>query len=243
MDGKKMTGGIKGGILLFVVRVALDLGMNVRFGVLEAGRHGAPQQRRRLIVMATRRGTRLPDWPAPSTVFQATSGTVTETLKFQREAEPKELRFNAYGPSKHPCASHPALTVLSAISDLPGFEYDDPCQIAPVTEDYADLRERRQELYSGRLYSISEMKKAGFAGKMNQPFEKPPLTNFQRLARQGCPRRKDKDGNEVKMVTAHVAPKFLKPELVEALCRVALFDRADHFSGSLAGLRNPLDMH
>ena len=56
-------------VLKLTLRCFLVMGYQVTFGILQAGHYGIPQTRRRLIIMATAPGIRLPAYPEPMHVF------------------------------------------------------------------------------------------------------------------------------------------------------------------------------
>ncbi|CAG9461200.1 unnamed protein product [Pedinophyceae sp. YPF-701] len=95
-----------------VVRTMIDLGYQVRLGVLPASAYGAPQHRPRLFVVGARagEGQRLPEWPAPTHVYRTTGITL-----FPRRSD---LACRALGPPDHDNLA-PAVTVRDAIGDLP----------------------------------------------------------------------------------------------------------------------------
>nr|ABD64771.1 Met1 [Volvox carteri f. nagariensis] len=61
-----------GEVFRLVVRTLLDLGYQVRFGILNAGHFGVPQSRKRTFIWAALPGEVLPEWPTPRHVFVAT---------------------------------------------------------------------------------------------------------------------------------------------------------------------------
>ncbi|GLI71179.1 hypothetical protein VaNZ11_016282 [Volvox africanus] len=109
-----------GEVFRLVVRTLLDLGYQVRFGILNAGHYGAPQSRKRTFIWAALPGEILPDWPAPRHVF------VSAQLGLKMDYSggggggmaPPGGYFFASGPPL-PGAPLRCVTVYDAIGDLP----------------------------------------------------------------------------------------------------------------------------
>jgi DNA (cytosine-5)-methyltransferase 1 len=59
----------KGQTFKLVVKTLLELGYQVRFGVLNAGNYGVSQSRKRLFIWGAAPGLKLPEWPSASHVF------------------------------------------------------------------------------------------------------------------------------------------------------------------------------
>ena len=59
----------KGQTFRLVVRTLLELGYQVRFGVLNAGNFGVSQARKRLFIWGAAPGCKLPEWPKPLHTF------------------------------------------------------------------------------------------------------------------------------------------------------------------------------
>ncbi|CAG9461607.1 unnamed protein product [Pedinophyceae sp. YPF-701] len=98
-----------------VLRVFVELGYQVRFGVLPASAYGAPQRRERLVVLAARSGrARLPAWPAPRHAFR--SGGLT-LFRGQRDIACTAVTADA--------GLAAPFTVRDAIGDLPGAQGGD----------------------------------------------------------------------------------------------------------------------
>jgi len=119
-DGKdakdgKIEGGVRWGVHKFIIRTLLDLGYQVRFGVLQAGSFGTPQNRESIVYISSRGDESLPHLPFPTHQFPKSRNI--------------SLPTHQPAPSGNEHASyyvHPQLTVRDAISDLPGFHWEDP---------------------------------------------------------------------------------------------------------------------
>ena len=97
----------------------LEMGYQVRFGVLNAGNYGVPQSRKRTIIWAAAPGEYLPQWPTPSHVFLSPQLTINLPGGVQYTAVPNQIG-----------APLRAVTVKDAIFDLPpivnGHQKEDP---------------------------------------------------------------------------------------------------------------------
>ncbi|KAL2556502.1 DNA (cytosine-5)-methyltransferase 1 [Forsythia ovata] len=106
----------------------LEMGYQVRFGVLEAGAYGVPQSRKRAFIWAASPEESLPEWPEPMHVFAAPE------LKIR-------LSQNLYYAAVRSTASGSAfksLTVRDTIGDLPAvgngaFKTSLPYQDDPIS--------------------------------------------------------------------------------------------------------------
>jgi DNA (cytosine-5)-methyltransferase 1 len=112
------------------------------------------------------------------------------------------------------CAPLPTITVADTISDLPGFEFINPCQVYPPDE------EERAYLAKTK-YEQVEVPGKGYVGYMEQDIVKPPLCEFQRQIRKGV-------GDKI---VAHVT-RIFNNLTVERICRIPMVAGADH-SGEL----------
>ncbi|KAI5671833.1 hypothetical protein M9H77_12197 [Catharanthus roseus] len=87
----------------------LEMGYQVRFGILEAGAFGVPQARKRAFIWAASPEEVLPDWPEPMYVFAGSELKITLSRNLQYAA----VKSTACG------APFRALTVRDTIGDLP----------------------------------------------------------------------------------------------------------------------------
>ncbi|KAL3814578.1 hypothetical protein ACJIZ3_015846 [Penstemon smallii] len=87
----------------------LEMGYQVRFGVLEAGAYGVPQSRKRAFIWAASPEEALPDWPEPMHVFAAPELKISLSGNSQYSA----VRSTSRG------APFRSLTVRDTIGDLP----------------------------------------------------------------------------------------------------------------------------
>ncbi|GAA0163095.1 DNA methyltransferase [Lithospermum erythrorhizon] len=87
----------------------LEMGYQVRFGILEAGTYGVPQSRKRAFIWAASPEETLPKWPEPMHVFSAPE----LKIKLEGNMHYAAARSTANG------APFRALTVRDTIGDLP----------------------------------------------------------------------------------------------------------------------------
>ncbi|KAJ6349685.1 hypothetical protein OIU77_007126 [Salix suchowensis] len=99
----------KGQTFRLTIASLLQMGYQVRFGILEAGAYGVSQSRKRAFIWAASPEEILPEWPEPMHVFAAPELKITLSEKSQYAA----VRSTAYG------APFRAMTVRDTIGDLP----------------------------------------------------------------------------------------------------------------------------
>ncbi|XWS41226.1 hypothetical protein CRYUN_Cryun17cG0062700 [Craigia yunnanensis] len=99
----------KGQTFRLTLASLLEMGYQVRFGILEAGAYGVSQSRKRAFIWAASPEETLPEWPEPMHVFAAPELKVTLSHNLQYAA----ARSTASG------APFRAITVRDTIGDLP----------------------------------------------------------------------------------------------------------------------------
>ncbi|KAG7952343.1 hypothetical protein I3843_12G053400 [Carya illinoinensis] len=99
----------KGQTFRLTLSSLLEMGYQVRFGILEAGAYGVSQSRKRAFIWAASPEETLPEWPEPMHVFAAPELRVTLSGNLQYAA----VRSTANG------APFRAITVRDTIGDLP----------------------------------------------------------------------------------------------------------------------------
>lgn len=165
-DGLRIVGGIKQGVLKFIIRSLTRMGYQARFSVQQAGFHGISQSRRRLFIWGTKLGKTIPGFLQPSTCF-AKNASLTIPLPFNI----------GYVSNKRAgqCAPHHSVTVFDAISDLPRFEYANPLKVVP---HYIDLVQHLNMVpkFHGDV--------GKYVGHMEQDYDSPPVSEFQRWCRE-----------------------------------------------------------
>ncbi|KAK6143798.1 hypothetical protein DH2020_024146 [Rehmannia glutinosa] len=87
----------------------LEMGYQVRFGILEAGAYGVPQSRKRAFIWAASPEELLPEWPEPMHVFASPELKISMSKNLQYSA----VRSTSNG------APFRSLTVRDTIGDLP----------------------------------------------------------------------------------------------------------------------------
>ncbi|PQQ15322.1 DNA (cytosine-5)-methyltransferase 1 [Prunus yedoensis var. nudiflora] len=99
----------KGQTFRLTLASLLEMGYQVRFGILEAGAYGVSQSRKRAFIWAAAPGEILPEWPEPMHVFGVPELKITLSGNSQYAA----VRSTASG------APFRAITVRDTIGDLP----------------------------------------------------------------------------------------------------------------------------
>ncbi|GMI86703.1 METHYLTRANSFERASE 2, methyltransferase 1, DECREASED DNA METHYLATION 2, METHYLTRANSFERASE I [Hibiscus trionum] len=99
----------KGQTFKLTLASLLEMGYQVRFGILEAGAYGVSQSRKRAFIWAASPEETLPEWPEPMHVFAAPELKVTLSHNLQYAA----VRSTAGG------APFRSITVRDTIGDLP----------------------------------------------------------------------------------------------------------------------------
>ncbi|KAK7380171.1 hypothetical protein VNO78_32642 [Psophocarpus tetragonolobus] len=99
----------KGQTFRLTLASLLEMGYQVRFGILEAGAYGVSQSRKRAFIWAASPEDVLPEWPEPMHVFSAPQLKITLSENVQYAA----VRSTANG------APLRAITVRDTIGDLP----------------------------------------------------------------------------------------------------------------------------
>jgi len=112
--GRILSGGIKSGVVKFIMRTLVALGYQVHWKVLQAGQYGTPQNRERVIFWGAKRGLPLPKHPIP--VYAWKRGAISPLLPNGNKLPPP-TRSVVHG-EPHQCAPLRPITVDAAISDL-----------------------------------------------------------------------------------------------------------------------------
>ncbi|VAI93546.1 unnamed protein product [Triticum turgidum subsp. durum] len=102
----------KGQTFRLTLASLLEMGYQVRFGILEAGAYGVAQSRKRAFIWAAAPGETLPDWPEPMHVF------ASPELKINLP----EGKYYAAAKSTAGGAPFRSITVRDTIGDLPPVE-------------------------------------------------------------------------------------------------------------------------
>lgn len=116
--GRVLSGGIKSGVVKFIMRTLVALGYQVHWKVLQAGQYGTPQNRERVIFWAAKRGIPLPKHPVP--VYAWKKGAISPTLPIGTKMPPPTRSLVPGEP--HQFAPLKPITVEAAIGDLVRFQ-------------------------------------------------------------------------------------------------------------------------
>ncbi|ESK94207.1 dna (cytosine-5)-methyltransferase -like, partial [Moniliophthora roreri MCA 2997] len=222
-DGRRLTGGIKMGVVKMIMRVLIALGYQVRFKILEAGQYGCPQSRKRIIFLGAKRGLKLPDFPIPTHAF-------TKACAWRVPCNPKKRLLpvthskdseSIEGGSYHYAPMNP-ISIKDAIGDLPAFEWKNPHHIIEATaKDRKEALSREEQgikqVDAIRSGTKSSLPLPGFP--RGAPYAKPPQNAYQKWMRE-----KMKEGERV---MDHVT-KYHKANIVESTVTMPLEPDVHH---------------
>ncbi|KAF9011170.1 hypothetical protein BDQ17DRAFT_1233710 [Cyathus striatus] len=163
INQNKVGGGIEMGGLKFTVRALLDMGYQVRYGLLQAGHYGTPQRRLRFFIITALDGRPLPELPQPSHQFPDTKGL----SMYLPTGKISPIRIT------DGTAPHHFVSIHDAISDLPRFHWKNPARIF------------ERDVDDGSIPSFECSKNVSFCGfKGAVGYHHPPKTSYQVGARQ-----------------------------------------------------------
>ena len=112
----------RGKTFKLVVRTLVELGYQVRFGVVNAGNYGVSQSRKRMFIWGAAPGVELPEWPMPTHVFNSNQLNTDFNLLYvpytNKNLEQSQYRVYEDGAN----APLRAVTVWDTIGDLPPIE-------------------------------------------------------------------------------------------------------------------------
>ncbi|KAI7868026.1 S-adenosyl-L-methionine-dependent methyltransferase [Spinellus fusiger] len=200
-DGaSRIKGGIEMGVLKYILRCLTSMGYQTRFSIQQAGQHGVAQSRRRLFIWGTKIGSKLPDFPQPTTCFPKSS-SLSVTL-------PDGTAFS-YVHRTNGQAPLPNLTVGDSISDLPAFEYLNPHEVYPETDNDRAI---------AAASNVPRLKgfKVSLVGYPVQSYIHPPLTDLQQWFRLGSEQLKN-----------HVSRSFNSVN-IERISNIKMAPNSDH---------------
>ncbi|OCH84951.1 S-adenosyl-L-methionine-dependent methyltransferase, partial [Obba rivulosa] len=110
----RVEGGVKQGGLQWLATAFIELGFQLRYGLLQAAHYGTPQSRIRFFLTASRRGLPLPLFPEPTHYFPVKDGL---QIKFPDSESASAVRTaNGVAPFRF-------VSIEDAIADLPPFHW------------------------------------------------------------------------------------------------------------------------
>ncbi|EJD38142.1 S-adenosyl-L-methionine-dependent methyltransferase [Auricularia subglabra TFB-10046 SS5] len=122
-----IRGGETHGGIFLITSILLRLGYQVRIGLLNAGMHGTPQNRRRFFLIAAEPGSTLPDFPHPTHAFPKAKTLKMAPFPTAQPGWPVDDGEEAVGDDEMRlpplCVPHPKITVGDAIGDLKGYNW------------------------------------------------------------------------------------------------------------------------
>ncbi|KIP09557.1 hypothetical protein PHLGIDRAFT_116344 [Phlebiopsis gigantea 11061_1 CR5-6] len=234
--GSTMEGGVRMGVVKLILRVLISLGYHAHFKLLQAGQYGAPQSRLRTIFLGAKRDLPLPAFPIPTHCTADDVQHVTlETGNLLRpvvrvipsvtgdiKARRSWLQF----------APLLRVSVEDAISDLPRFDWIDPCQIITEPQSLPEIAQRLQQGIR-RFDAVNDKaaNKTLYSGYMEpEPYISGPLSRYQKWMRRSV---RDDEG-----VTYQYTQRY-RANVVECVVNVPLKPEANH-TDLPEPLRNPV---
>ncbi|KAI9065405.1 S-adenosyl-L-methionine-dependent methyltransferase [Trametes sanguinea] len=173
---------IKMGVVKFILSSLINLGYQVHFKVLQAGQHGAPQGRRRVIFLGARQDVPLPEFPLPQYAFPVPVHNVN--LPTGEVLYP--VTRQGADQVAHQCAPLACITVNEAINDLARFDWINPHIELPATKE--DLKESKKRLAEGvDQFTACKSHSGGRLPGYTRPvaYAQPPLSRYQSWVRSG----------------------------------------------------------
>lgn len=207
----------------------------VRFGLLQAAQFGAPQERRRVIFSAARRGLTLPKLPEPTHCFE----DPRLGIKLPGELN-SVVGSGGLSPSRGALAP---VTVGDTLADLPRFEYRNPKTIMGDfdrrTRLSLKLRSQSIPLLNG-AQEFRTILKTDRVGYSSFQYHCPALNNFQLGLRdrrrrgggghgqdQGS-RSRGEDGRNEEMVENWHVTGLWSEKIIEQIWHIPFKGGADH---------------
>ncbi|KAF9030701.1 S-adenosyl-L-methionine-dependent methyltransferase [Hymenopellis radicata] len=190
--GKSLEGGVEMGLPKLICRILMSLGYQVQFKVLQAGHYGAPQDRRRVIILGSRRGVPMPKFPEPTHAFGRMPryncpGVIADPTD---EKKKRFLRIEPVTRSRNPeditmCAPLRPITVNDAISDLAEFDWETPYHKLTRTPARLAVDRERRDLGIPAFCAVTKKKDHNDAvGYELVTYLTPPQTAYQKLMRE-----------------------------------------------------------
>lgn len=236
MDSETLKlGEINQGFPKLIVLTLLHLGYSVRVANVEAVSCGSPQERRRMIFLAAKEG--LPYLAPPSHVTPSDRLGKSSSIKLWPGNGAPSRDFVTPAGLLRGCAPLPAVTVMDAIDDLPGFDWLDPHQVYPLPSSPSPLDREKAARAARGIPALDAVKVPGargvqpLVGARIQMYGTEPQTPYQAQMRRGCV--------DARRVSQHQTAR-LTAENVERVTNVLLRPGANHRSWSSPRVNKPL---
>ncbi|KAF8891199.1 hypothetical protein BD779DRAFT_1513769 [Infundibulicybe gibba] len=231
-SGHALEGGIKSGVVKFIMRTLIALGYQVRYKILQAGQYGAPQGRLRVIFWGAKRGLHLPDFPTPRYAFP--NGVHMWTLP-TGDSLPPPSRSKVPG-LYHQCAPLRPNTVNDAIGDLVSLNLNTISRNNPhiiIPETTTDINEADHRLHTLGIPCIDAAPLKNSLKHNHYPgfptavaYAKLPQNRYQQWLRKNHFGDGHKD-TELNLVEGHYNKQYLA-HVIEAVVTVPLRPGANH---------------
>ncbi|EGG07057.1 uncharacterized protein MELLADRAFT_85954 [Melampsora larici-populina 98AG31] len=204
----------------------ITLDYQLRFGVLQAAQYGTPQERRRFILTAVKRGYTLPNLPDPTHFYP--DGNLQIKL-------PDQNKIFMDFRTRYSRGTLDPITIGDTISDLPCFEYRNPMKIMgdfnKPTRKKFKKRSKECVLVNGD-HRFGRLEKTDWVGFQKFKYRINPQNNFQIYLR--TQRKEDDDlvlqndgDEEEEPINWHVTGRFSE-KTVEQIWHIPIREGADY---------------
>ncbi|KAF8167566.1 hypothetical protein B0H34DRAFT_792278 [Crassisporium funariophilum] len=171
----RVEGGVEMGGLKLLVRALIDMGYQVRYGLLQAGHYGTPQRRVRFFLITAQDGQPLPELPQPTHEFPVVNSL---QIKHVMGDYPPPNNISPIRTTSG-TAAHPFVTIDAAIGDLPRFDWKNPNLERETAARRRERRARETEIPSKECRT--DQPYCGFKGEIG--YHQNPNTSYQQKAR------------------------------------------------------------
>ncbi|KAJ7069693.1 S-adenosyl-L-methionine-dependent methyltransferase [Mycena amicta] len=165
--------------LKLTFRGLLALNYQAVFKILQAGEYGAAQDRQRVIILATRLGTKMPSFPSPTHAFSNPPQLHKVPIRRSDRIRPPTRSSGDIESTTY--AVHPAVTVNDVIGDLPAFDWINPHRLVPGTLKNRQTQRKREKK---GILQVQVMKGMPVGFPDGTFFSVPPQTRMQQMLRR-----------------------------------------------------------
>ncbi|CCL99992.1 uncharacterized protein FIBRA_02017 [Fibroporia radiculosa] len=217
-EGRAIVGGVKMGVVKFILRTLVSLGYQVRFKVLQAGQYGSPQDRKRVIFWGAKQGLPLPEFPLPThsfprgvQAFKLPTGDILRpvTRSDHSATTSKSMRLD-FAPLL-------PVTVNEALSDLPPFDWINPFVSLRPTSQQLDSIQTRLAAGIRRFDALTSPHSTYPGFNDATPYLTLPMNSYQEWIRQGS-----------SSLVKHQYTRRFAASVVERVLNVPFGPEADH---------------
>ncbi|TCD63769.1 hypothetical protein EIP91_004952 [Steccherinum ochraceum] len=203
----RVEGGIEMGGLKWLIYAMLEMGYQVRYGLLQAAHYGTPQSRVRFFLVAAKHPYPLPSFPVPVYEFPE-----KDSLEIRLGSLPRPLApINAATK-----AAHRLVTVEDAIGDLPRFDWRSPKRPTQPSRTIPHPTNPSTQLTVPSLPCNKARAFCGYHGS-SAVYHHPPRTAFQQRCRES---------GQLKDLQHYT--RVLKEQVVERVVNIPMRPKADY---------------